>query len=282
MYCEKCGKKLIDGEIFCGQCGERIDQKQGEKKGKGALVISIIAIVLAAGVLVAIIVLFCLGRTKKEDSTPMQQTATATGPATDATDSSVGTPEPEPTKEPFQPAVVTDKVKKELEPLMKETTYYFALIGEAEQVDDSDLYRTIMVYYNLQYRDDVIGYSEKESVAKPKVEKELFNLFGEDSKYELKYQETYPGYLYIKKDGDIQYNGGDWGDGIPWGKTISIVETAPEQYRVVRHTGVKSSDTGEVFYNRKITCDVIKNPSGKYGYNITHFREYQRGDTKAE
>lgn len=279
MYCQKCGKKLEDGEIFCGQCGERIDQNHGEKKGKGALVISIIAIVLAAGVLVTIILLFCLRRTEKGNSTPVQQSATATA---DATDSSAGTPEPEPTKEPFQPAVVTDEMKKELEPLMKETTYYFALVGEAERVEDSDLCRTIMVYYNLQYRDDVIGYSEKESVAKPKVEAELYNLFGEDSKYELEYQETYPGYLYIKKDGDIQYNGGDWGDGMPWGKTISVVETAPEQYRVVRHTGVKSSDTGEVFYNRKITCDVVKNPSGKYGYNITHFREYQRGDTKVE
>ena len=47
MYCRKCGKKLEDGEIFCGQCGERINQAHGQKNGKGALVISIIAIVLA-------------------------------------------------------------------------------------------------------------------------------------------------------------------------------------------------------------------------------------------
>ena len=282
MFCEKCGKKLEKDEIFCGQCGQRIVPKEEKKKGKAGLIVSIVAIALAVGVVIAIVVLLCLGKSGQDTMKPSGErtTAQATQPA-QVTASPTAAPT-EQTQESAPSEVVTDQMKKELEPLMGETTYFFALMGDADHVEDSNLARTMMVYYNLQYPDGLIEYTEKETVAKPKVEAEMWNLFGENAKYELEYRDTFPGYLYVKEDGYVRYNSGDWGEGIPHGKTLSVVSTGDGQYRLVRYVGVKSSDTGEVFWSKKITCDIVKKPSAKYGYYIARFRDYRKGDSQAD
>ena len=282
MFCKKCGKKLEKDEIFCGQCGQRI-VPQEEKKGKTGLVVSIVAIALVVCAVIVVVAVLSSKKTGQDTAmTPSGEriTAEATQPS-QVTDSPTAEPT-EPPQESATPAVVTDRVKKELKPIMNETTYFFALMGNADRVEDSNLVRTMMAYYNLQYRDNTIDYSEKEAVAKPKVEAEMRNLFGENAEYELEYRDTFPGYLYLKEDGYVRYNGGDWGDGIPYGKTLSVVSTGADRYRLVRRVGVKNSDTGEIFWYRKITCDLVKKPSGKYGYYIEAFRDYRKGDSKAD
>ncbi|MDD7348981.1 MAG: zinc ribbon domain-containing protein [Clostridiales bacterium] len=282
MYCKNCGKKLEKDEIFCGQCGQRIVPQKEKEQGNTGLVVSIVAIALVVCAVIVVVAVIDSSKTGQDTvKTPSgaRMTAESTQPS-QVTDS----PEAEPTDLPQErasSAVVTDQMKKELEPLLNETTGFFALMGNMNHVEDSNLARTMMAYYNLQYRDNIIDYSEKETVAKPKVEAEMRNLFGENAQYELEYRDTFPGYLYLKEDGYVRYNGGDWGDGIPYGKTLSVVSTGTDQYRLVRHVGVKNSDTGEISWYRKITCDIVKKPSGKYGYYIVAFRDYRKGDSKA-
>lgn len=282
MFCSKCGKKLETSEIFCSQCGQRVEPQTDSRNRKKSIIIGIIVIAIVVVVVITGIVLLCL-RNKEQKVLETSKGSPAAETVQPVQETVQPTEEPtEPPEEKEQSVVVTDQMKNELEPLMEETNYFFYLLMETERIKDSDLIRTMMVYYNLQYRDGDIDFSEKEENAKPKVETELWNLFGETCKYELKYDETYPGYLYVKENGNVRYNGGDLGECTPCGKTVSVVKTGTDQYRLVRRVGAKSTETGETFWYRKVTCDIVKNSSGKYGYNITAFREYRKGDAKAD
>jgi hypothetical protein len=51
MYCQKCGKQLNEGVVFCGQCGQRVGEpvKAKANKGKGIAVAVIVLALLIGG-----------------------------------------------------------------------------------------------------------------------------------------------------------------------------------------------------------------------------------------
>ena len=36
MFCPKCGKETEDGELFCGNCGAKMETEPAPKAGKSA------------------------------------------------------------------------------------------------------------------------------------------------------------------------------------------------------------------------------------------------------
>ncbi len=212
MHCKKCGTELREEDKFCYHCGNRTGVLQRIFSSR-ALIGSVIALLIVA--LAALLTYFIwTGKLQipswgDKKSAEVRDRRTPSKKA--ASDSQ--TPKPKATATPyvFQPSDVTAAKKAEMKPLtdrlmpfLAYSASFYADGSHAFRWDDASA--TTMALYNLEHFDKSLKYGDSMDKIKKKTKAEMKKLFGKNYKYKLKYEGSYPGYVYRPVGNTVVFN----------------------------------------------------------------------------
>ncbi len=272
MYCKKCGTELREEDKFCYHCGNRTGVLQRIFSSR-ALIGSVIALLVVA--LAALLTYFIwIGKLQipswgdkkttevRDRRTPSKKTV-----------SDSQTPKPKATATPyvFQPSDVTAAKKAEMKPLtdrlmpfLAYSASFYADGSHAFRWDDASA--TTMALYNLEHFDKSLKYGDSMDKIKKKTKAEMKKLFGKNYKYKLKYEGSYPGYVYRPVGNTVVFNS----TRIPGKeyhlKVKKITEYEEGKYRLTVEAYLSSNGVkGDL---QKYTVTVGEDADCAYGYVV--------------
>ncbi len=272
MHCKKCGTELREEDKFCYHCGNRTGVLQRIFSSR-ALIGSVIALLIVA--LAALLTYFIwTGKLQipswgDKKSAEVRDRRTPSKKA--ASDSQ--TPKPKATATPyvFQPSDVTAAKKAEMKPLtdrlmpfLAYSASFYADGSHAFRWDDASA--TTMALYNLEHFDKSLKYGDSMDKIKKKTKAEMKKLFGKNYKYKLKYEGSYPGYVYRPVGNTVVFNSTRISGKKYHLKVKKIMEYEEGKYRLTVEAYLSSNGVkGDL---QKYTVTVGEDADCAYGYVV--------------
>ena len=281
MYCRKCGTELREDDKFCYHCGERTGLVQRMFSSK-AFIGSVIALLVVAAAAVLTYFIWT-GKLKMPESESSRVVDEGRGepnrgnavPSEEAATTS--TPDPTATPYVFQPADVTQEVKKEIKPLTNRLMPFLAYSASfyadgSHKFSWNDGAATVMALYNLEHFDKSVQYGNAMEEIERKAKKEIKKIFGTYYKYKFKYEGSYPGYVYRPTGNTIVFNA----TRIPGKehnlKISKIMEYEEGQYRITVEAYLSQTSNGAKGDVQKYTVLAEKDTKSTYGYVVKEIK----------
>ncbi len=304
MVCKRCGTELRNDDEFCYRCGQRTTVAQRMFSNR-AFVGSLIAIliVVAAGIFTYFVwtgkIHLPIGNSSVEE--PMTETGDRdidkndndSGKDDGEDEQPAATPEeteePAPTATPFAPANVTAGMKRELKPILSHARPYLALSslyysGGQHEFRWGDVPATRMSLYYLHAEKETVKYGDTYSSIQKKVKKEMKDVFGPYAKYDMTYEESYPGNMYRQTGVTVVFNLQRMGTRVGKMDVEKVIEYKEGRYRVVARGYVVESASADSRpqAEQRYTLYVERDEDGKYGYYIRKVALYKKKDGKVK
>ena len=253
MRCPNCKTELKQDDVYCYQCGTKINWFWRFKTH--LIAVAVVVIVLAGGTITGVTLYRNGVFDAKKDTV--------------ASD--------------FVAVNKTKEIKPKLKDLTEQTAPFLSLcvrwkdLGGDKFTWDNQV-ATQAVLYDMLYGDPasgtgemhVRGYDNSYAGIARRVKKEMKARYGDAYAFDLSYGDTFPYYLFRKQNKKIEYAGEELRSEKCDAKVTKVTQVAEDTYEAEVKAGIVKTYNSSNGTWKKFKLTIVKDKKSKYGYHITN------------
>ena len=292
MRCPNCKTELKQDDVYCYQCGTRINWFW---RFKTHLITAAVVIIVLAGGTITGVTLYKNGAfDAKKDNVAEQPAQTRETSNEDGKTDEKSVQTPKPTVEPGQTTQdtaasdfiavnKTKDMKPKLKSLTEQTATFLSLcarwkdLGGGKFAWDNQV-ATQAVLYDMLYGDPasgtgemhVRGYDNSYAGIARRVKKEMKARYGDAFTFDLSYGDTFPYYLFRKQNKKIEYAGEELRSEKCDANVTKVTQVAVDTYEAEIKAGIVKTYNSSNGTWKKFKLTIVKDKKSKYGYHITN------------
>lgn len=292
MRCPNCKTELKQDDVYCYQCGTRINWFW---RFKAHLITAAVIIVVLVGGTVTGVTLYKNGVFDAKKDTVAEQPVQTQEPAKNDAKADVKAAQtPKPTVAPGQTTAddsisdfaavdKTKAMKPKLKKLTEQAAPFLSLcvrwkdLGGGKFAWD-DQVATQAVLYDMLYGDPasgtgemhVRGYDNSYAGIASRVKKEMKARYGDSYAFDMTYGDTFPYYLFRKQNKKIEYAGEELRSEKCDAMITKVTQVAADEYEAEIKAGIVKTYNPSNGTWKKFKITVVKDKKSKYGYHITN------------
>ena len=300
MRCPNCKTELKQDDVYCYQCGTRINWFW---RFKTHLITAAVGIIVLAGGTITGVTLNKNGALEaKKDNEAAQPSQTRETSNEDGKTDEKSVQTPKPTVEPGQTTQdtaasdfiavnKTKDMKPKLKSLTEQTAPFLSLcarwkdLGGGKFAWDNQV-ATQAVLYDMLYGDPasgtgemhVRGYDNSYAGIARRVKKEMKARYGDAFTFDLSYGDTFPYYLFRKQNKKIEYAGEELRSEKCDANVTKVTQEAVDTYEAEIKAGIVKTYNSSNGTWKKFKLTIVKDKKSKYGYHITNV-QLKRGNS---
>lgn len=292
MRCPNCKTELKQDDVYCYQCGTRINWFW---RFKMHLIVAAVVIVVLAGGTVTGVTLYKNGVFDAKKDTVAEQPVQTQEPSkkdsktedgsaqTAKADVAPGQTTKDTAASDFIAVDKTKDMKPKLKNLTEQTAPFLSLcvrwkdLGGGKFTWDNQV-ATQAVLYDMLYGDPatgtgemhVRGYDNSYAGIAKRVKKEMKARYGDAYTFDINYGDTFPYYLFRKQNKKIEYAGEELRSEKCDAKVTKVTQVAADTYKAEIKAGIVKTYNPSNGTWKKFKLTIVKDKKSKYGYHITN------------
>lgn len=292
MRCPNCKTELKQDDVYCYQCGTKINWFW---RFKTHLIVAAVVMIVLAGGTITGVTLYRNGVFDAKKDTVAEQPAQTQAPSKKGNKtekSAIQTAKPtaapgQVTKDTVASDFVavdkTKEIKPKLKDLTEQTAPFLSLcvrwkdLGGGKFTWDNQV-ATQAVLYDMLYGDPasgtgemhVRGYDNSYAGIARRVKKEMKARYGDAYAFDLSYGDTFPYYLFRKQNKKIEYAGEELRSEKCDAKVTKVTQVATDTYEAEIKAGIVKTYNSSNGTWKKFKLTIVKDKKSKYGYHITN------------
>lgn len=292
MRCPNCKTELKQDDVYCYQCGTRINWFW---RFKTHLITAAVVIIVLAGGTITGVTLYKNGAfDAKKDNVAEQPAQTRETSNKDGKTDEKSVQTPKPTVEPGQTTQdtaasdfiavnKTKDMKPKLKSLTEQTAPFLSLCARWKDLGGGKFgwdnqVATQAVLYDMLYGDPasgtgemhVRGYDNSYAGIARRVKKEMKARYGDVFTFDLSYGDTFPYYLFRKQNKKIEYAGEELRSEKCDANVTKVTQVAVDTYEAEIKAGIVKTYNSSNGTWKKFKLTIVKDKKSKYGYHITN------------
>ena len=261
MRCPNCKTELKQDDVYCYQCGTKINWFWRFKTH--LIAVAVVVIVLAGGTITGVTLYRTQAPSKKENKTEKSaiQTAKPTAAPGQVTKDTVASD--------FVAVNKTKEIKPKLKDLTEQTAPFLSLCVRWKDLggDKFMLYGDPASGTGEMH---VRGYDNSYAGIARRVKKEMKARYGDAYAFDLSYGDTFPYYLFRKQNKKIEYAGEELRSEKCDAKVTKVTQVAEDTYEAEVKAGIVKTYNSSNGTWKKFKLTIVKDKKSKYGYHITN------------